>query len=217
MNEWTKAKKSSSGRLLGSIIYPSIHVFILPSIFSSIHPASQPSMHLYIQPASHLSFHLFIQLSIHPSILPPIYPSCHPFIYLFSYLCNTYLLSSYYMPSNVLGSGRTVGGTVRESLSPWDYTVCIQSTDYTENQPAGYIIANRSSFHYLSSTLFARSALAMLASLLSFKHTASSVSVTLVFLSRHLFLQDLLANSLVSFKFLHRFLLLSESCPDHSI
>ena len=212
MNEWTKARKSSSGRLLGGIIYPSIHVFILPSIFSSIHPASQPSMHIYIHPASHLSFLLFIQLSIHPSILPPIYPSCHPFIYLFSYLCNTYLLSSYYMPSNVLGSGRTV----RESLSPWDYAVCIQSRDYTESQPAGYIIANRSAFHYLSSTLFACSALAMLASLLSFKHTPSSVSGTLVFLSRHLFLQDLLANSLASFKFLHRFLL-SESYPDHSI
>lgn len=194
-------------------IHPSIH----PSFHLFIHLSSQTSIHLYIHPASHLSFHPLIQLSIHPSILPPIYPSCHPFIYLFSYLCTTYLLSSYYMTSNVLGSGRTVCGTVRESLSSWDYTVYIQSRDYTQNQPAGYIIANRCALHYLSSTLFAHSALAVLASLLSLKHTFSSVSVTLVFLSRHLFLQDLLANSLASFKFLHRFLLLSESFPDHSI
>ena len=212
MNEWTKARKSSSGRLLGGIIY--IHPSMIhPSFHLFIHPSSQPAICASLHPAIFTSFLLFIQLSIHPSILPPIYPSCHPFIYLFSYLCNTYLLSSYYMPSNVLGSGRTV----RESLSLWDYTVCIQSRDYTESQPAGYIIANRSAFRYLSFTLFACSALAMLASLLSFKHTPSSVSVTLVFLSRHLFLQDLLANSLASFKFLHRFLLLSASYPDHSI
>lgn len=111
MNEWTKAKKSSSGRLLGAIIYPSsIHSSFLPSFHPSIQPDIYPSLH----PANQSSIFSSADSIIHPSSHAPIYPSCHPFIYLFSYLCNTYLLSSYYMTSNVLGSGRTVCGTVRK-------------------------------------------------------------------------------------------------------